>query len=101
MIKPLRGMKDLAFDDAKRFEYFVDTASKVAKNYGYEYLETPLLEETALFKRSVGDSSDIVNKEMYQFTTVTSGALSPTFTSFPAKLHTISFLKVTVAILIP
>jgi len=68
MIKPLRGMKDLAFDDAKRFEYFVDTASEVAKNYGYEYLETPLLEETALFKRSVGDSSDIVNKEMYQFT---------------------------------
>ena len=67
MIKPLRGMKDLAFEDAKRFEYFIKTASDVAKNYGYKYLETPLLEETALFKRSVGDSSDIVNKEMYQF----------------------------------
>ena len=67
MINPLRGMKDLAFDDAKRFNFFLETASKVAKRYGYEYLETPLLEETSLFKRSVGDSSDIVNKEMYQF----------------------------------
>ena len=67
MIKPLRGMKDLAFEDSKRFEYFVDVASKVARNYGYEYVETPILEETALFKRSVGDSSDIVTKEMYQF----------------------------------
>jgi len=47
MIKPLRGMKDLMFEDAERFVY--------------------TLEETALFKRSVGDSSDIVSKEMYQF----------------------------------
>jgi len=68
MIKPLRGMKDLAFKDAKKFEYFINTATQVAKNYGYEYLKTPILEETALFKRSVGNSSDIVNKEMYQFT---------------------------------
>ena len=67
MINPLRGMKDLAFDDAKKFNYFLDVASSVAKNYGYSYLETPILEDTALFKRSVGESSDIVNKEMYQF----------------------------------
>ncbi len=67
MIKPLRGMKDLAFEDAKKFEYFIKVASEVARNYGFSYVETPLLEETALFKRSVGDSSDIVNKEMYQF----------------------------------
>jgi len=67
MIKPLRGMKDLAFEDAKRFEDFINTASEIAKNYGFEYVETPLLEETSLFKRSVGESSDIVNKEMYQF----------------------------------
>jgi len=35
--------------------------------YGYGYIETPILEETVLFRRSVGDSSDIVSKEMYQF----------------------------------
>jgi len=67
MIKPLRGMKDLTFEEAERFNYIVDTASKVAKHYGYSYIETPILEETALFKRSVGESSDIVGKEMYQF----------------------------------
>ena len=67
MIKPLRGMKDLAFDDAKKFEYFIKVASEVARNYGFSYVETPILEETTLFKRSVGESSDIVNKEMYQF----------------------------------
>ena len=67
MIKPLRGMKDLMFEDSQRFVHIVQTAEKVAKRYGYSYIETPILEETSLFKRSVGDSSDIVSKEMYQF----------------------------------
>ncbi len=66
-MKALRGMKDIAFDEAKKYLYFLDVASKIAKNYGFSYLETPILEETSLFKRSVGNSSDIVNKEMYQF----------------------------------
>jgi len=67
MINPLRGMKDLTFDDSQRFVHIVTTAIGIAKKYGYGYIETPILEETALFKRSVGDSSDIVSKEMYQF----------------------------------
>ena len=67
MINPLRGMKDLTFDDSQRFVHIVTTAIAIAKRYGYGYIETPILEETALFKRSVGDSSDIVSKEMYQF----------------------------------
>ncbi len=65
MIKALRGMKDI-FDS--RFLKILDTAREVAENYGFDYIETPILEETNLFKRSVGESSDIVNKEMYQFT---------------------------------
>ncbi|MEA2048897.1 MAG: histidine--tRNA ligase [Campylobacterota bacterium] len=67
MINPLRGMKDLTFDESQRFIHIVHTATQIAKKYGYGYIETPILEETALFKRSVGDSSDIVSKEMYQF----------------------------------
>ena len=67
MIQALRGMKDIMSPENERFVYIVDTASEIAKRYGYEYIETPLLEETALFKRSVGESSDIVGKEMYQF----------------------------------
>ncbi len=68
MIRSLRGMNDILPPDNARFEYFLDTAASVAKRYGFTYIETPLLEETALFKRSVGESSDIVGKEMYQFT---------------------------------
>ncbi len=67
MINPLRGMKDLIFEDSQKFVHIITTAIKIAKNYGYSYIETPILEETALFKRSVGESSDIVGKEMYQF----------------------------------
>lgn len=67
MIQSLRGMNDILVDDYERFEYFLSTASTIAKRYGFHYIETPLLEETALFKRSVGESSDIVGKEMYQF----------------------------------
>ena len=67
MIKALRGMKDILPHDNERFEFIIETASRIAKRYGYQYIETPLLEETALFKRSVGESSDIVGKEMYQF----------------------------------
>ncbi len=66
-IQSLRGMKDIVNDESTLFTYFVDNASKIAQKYGFSYIETPLLEETALFKRSVGESSDIVNKEMYQF----------------------------------
>jgi len=67
MINPLRGMKDLTFDQSQRFEHIINIATQVAQKYGYNYIETPILEETSLFKRSVGDSSDIVSKEMYQF----------------------------------
>lgn len=66
-IQSLRGMKDIIGRDSELFIYFIENTSKIAKKYGFSYIETPLLEETALFKRSVGESSDIVNKEMYQF----------------------------------
>ena len=68
MINALRGMKDLTFEESERFVHIVTTAISISKKYGYRYIETPILEETKLFKRSVGESSDIVGKEMYQFT---------------------------------
>jgi histidyl-tRNA synthetase len=60
-------MNDILEEDYERFTYFINTATKIAQNYGFHFIQTPLLEETALFKRSVGESSDIVSKEMYQF----------------------------------
>jgi len=68
MISALRGMKDIHFEDAKKFENFLNIAIQIAKNHGFSPIETPILEETGLFKRSVGESSDIVGKEMYRFT---------------------------------
>jgi len=67
MVKSLRGMNDITGLESKKFNFIIETSSRIAKKYGFEYIETPLLEETALFKRSVGESSDIVGKEMYQF----------------------------------
>lgn len=67
MINSLRGMNDILSEDYERFTYFIQVATDIAKNYGFHFVQTPLLEETALFKRSVGESSDIVGKEMYQF----------------------------------
>jgi histidyl-tRNA synthetase len=67
MISALRGMKDVLFPENEKYLYFIENCSRIAKNYGFEFISTPILEETALFKRSVGESSDIVGKEMYQF----------------------------------
>jgi len=67
MINALRGMKDLTFEESQRFVHIIQTATTIAQRYGYNYIETPILEETKLFRRSVGESSDIVGKEMYQF----------------------------------
>jgi len=67
-IQSLRGMKDIIGNDSELFTYFIENCAKIASRYGYNYIETPILEETALFQRSVGESSDIVSKEMYNFT---------------------------------
>ena len=68
MIKALRGMKDTLSPLSQKYNFFIKNTTDIVKKYGYNFIETPMLEETALFKRSVGESSDIVGKEMYQFT---------------------------------
>ena len=67
MINVLKGMKDRYFDDVKKYDFIVDTAKKVFTKYGFERIITPILEETELFRRSVGDETDVVSKEMYDF----------------------------------
>ncbi|EAK7989864.1 histidine--tRNA ligase [Campylobacter jejuni] len=67
MINALKGMKDLLDKDAYYYEKVIKTCEEVAKNYGFTFINTPHLELYTLFKRSVGESSDIVGKEMYEF----------------------------------
>lgn len=66
MITALRGMKDI-IDDGYLYKKIIKTCEDVASKFGYKFIETPKLEETALFIRGVGESSDIVGKEMYRF----------------------------------
>ncbi|ENI6441445.1 histidine--tRNA ligase [Campylobacter jejuni] len=67
MINALKGMKDLLDKDAYYYETVIKTCEEVAKNYGFTFINIPHLELCTLFKRSVGESSDIVGKEMYEF----------------------------------
>lgn len=63
----LRGMKDTYFDEMLKYEYIIKVAKEVFSKYSYTRVMTPILEETELFKRSVGDETDVVSKEMYTF----------------------------------
>lgn len=67
MINALRGMQDLQGEKAILYQKIIAVCEKIAQNYGFAYFNAPHLELSSLFKRSVGESSDIVGKEMYEF----------------------------------
>jgi histidyl-tRNA synthetase len=64
----LRGMYDLIPEQAAQYDYLTETFRRVTEAAGYGRIETPLLEDTALFERGVGTDTDAVSKEMYTFT---------------------------------
>ncbi|MFT7247023.1 MAG: histidyl-tRNA synthetase [Candidatus Azotimanducaceae bacterium] len=66
-IQSLRGMQDLLPDRKRLFRKVEDAAREVFGSYGYEEIGLPILESTHLFKRTVGEATDIVEKEMYTF----------------------------------
>ena len=66
-INPVKGTHDIIADEANLYTMIENTAMGIASLYGYKEIRTPILEHTPLFLRSVGESSDIVNKEMYTF----------------------------------
>ncbi len=65
--KAPRGTKDIIPKDSYKWNYVENKFKNICKLYGYEEIRTPIFEHTELFKRSVGDTTDIVNKEMYSF----------------------------------
>ncbi|MEK9151827.1 MAG: histidine--tRNA ligase, partial [Patescibacteria group bacterium] len=65
--QPLRGMKDILPSEQKYWLHVRNTAEPLATAYGYDRIDTPTLEETALFARSIGKQTDIVEKEMFTF----------------------------------
>lgn len=66
-LQSVRGMNDILPRDIAAWQALEHVIRQLAQQYGYHEIRTPLLESVALFKRSVGEASDIVQKEMYQF----------------------------------
>ena len=63
----LRGMNDVLPGDAHLWQHLEAAIDALVRAYGYTQIRTPILEQTALFKRGIGEVTDIVEKEMYSF----------------------------------
>lgn len=66
-LQAVRGMNDVLPDEAEFWELFEDTVRSWLKGYGYRPIRMPIVEPTPLFKRAIGEVTDIVEKEMYSF----------------------------------
>ncbi|KKT06070.1 MAG: Histidine-tRNA ligase [Parcubacteria group bacterium GW2011_GWA2_43_17] len=85
----VKGMKDILPDDQKYWQYISQLAETLAVKYGFSRIDIPLVEDTQLFTRSVGQATDIVEKEMYSF--IDKGgeniSLRPEFTAGIARAY--------------
>ena len=67
LIRKPKGTKDIIGEDAVKYIYISNVTQKMFENYGYKFAKTPIFEETELFKRGIGEATDVVEKEMYTF----------------------------------
>ncbi len=65
--RPIRGTQSLRGEEAERFQHVVETFDRVRRLYGFGRVEVPVFEATAVFARSLGETTDVVSKEMYSF----------------------------------
>ncbi len=66
-LQAIRGMNDILPEQTPLWRYFESTVAKLLDSYGYRQIRMPIVESTELFKRSIGEVTDIVEKEMYTF----------------------------------
>jgi histidyl-tRNA synthetase len=66
-LQAIRGMNDILPAQSSAWQYFEDTVRSVLDSYGFQEIRMPIVEKTELFKRSIGEVTDIVEKEMYTF----------------------------------
>ena len=66
-LQPPRGTHDLIGEDQRRHQHVIDTARQIAATYGFDEWATPIFEDTRVFSRTLGETSDVVTKEMYSF----------------------------------
>ena len=67
MIKIPRGTQDILPEDSIKWRYIENKLDQLMELYNYQEIRTPIFESTELFARGVGDSTDVVQKEMYTF----------------------------------
>lgn len=67
MIQKLKGTRDILPEEIKKWQYVENVAKEIFENYGYEEIRVPVIEKTELFLRGVGETTDVVQKEMYVF----------------------------------
>jgi histidyl-tRNA synthetase len=72
-IQAIRGMNDILPEHADLWTFFEETVEDWLRSYGYRCIRMPIVEQTALFKRAIGEVTDIVEKEMYTFTDALNG----------------------------
>ncbi len=75
-IKTIRGFRDISGEELEKFKRIEAVARKYLQLLNFTEIELPILEKTELFVRSIGDTTDIVEKEMFTFTDI--GGDSPT-----------------------
>jgi histidyl-tRNA synthetase len=66
-LQPARGTRDLIGEEHRRHHHVIEAARRIATLYGFEEWATPIFEDTRVFARGLGDTSDVVSKEMYTF----------------------------------
>ena len=66
-IGPVRGTRDLIGEEQRRHSHVVETARRIAGLYGFDQWSTPIFEDSRVFSRTLGETSDVVTKEMYSF----------------------------------
>ena len=67
MIQKLKGTRDILPGEIEKWKYVEETARSVMSSYGFDDIRVPVIESTELFLRGVGDTTDVVQKEMYIF----------------------------------
>ena len=67
MPQPVRGTQSLLGEDADRFHAVVDAFDRVRRLFGFKRVEVPVIEQTSVFARTIGETTDVVSKEMYTF----------------------------------
>lgn len=89
IVSVLRGFRDILPEESYAWNYIRETTRSILSDYGYGYIETPIVEYTSLYKRTTGEHTDIVSKEMFTFDDMSGDSVSlrPEFTPGVARAY--------------